>query len=547
MDNSLNQTELWPGWETVCLLGRGNSGSVYEIRKPLGDGWEYAAARQIPIPMDPEEIQELLDNGRTQEQIDEMLEERLHSVIENYRRMLRLKDCKNLVQYDDLRFSAREDAPGWDIIIRMELLHPLGQSLHPRLAEEQAIWLGVDLCRALTFCHAQNELHRNIRARSVFVGEDGSCKLGKFQPLGAAGENAPARTGYRDNNCMAPELSRGEPYSPATDQYSLGMLLYWILNERRFPFLPLPPAIPTLEQRFCALGERLAGKAFPGPAHGSEALKRIVMRACAFDPKERYADVSEMLRDLEELKKADGLLSSPFLLSPEGIEIKWAPEHVEWKLPIQKETKRGCPWARWLVPPLLILLLVLLFGPKRSGASRKTAAIPAQIAADSSTEKAGAETYQRSADGLLWAYHDGVLRIKGSGAMQDYRVSGDPEGEILLDGRPWGTYLPFIKQIQIDEGVTEIGDNAFAFCLGVQEIRLPSGVTRIGIGAFSYCLGLRYAELPESLEKVETDAFYQCKNLEEAAFLGTEEQRQKLEIGEGNAALARAMGGTEVP
>ena len=44
---------------------------------------------------------------------------------------------------------------------------------------------------------------------------------------------------------MAPEVYNNQPYGHSADIYSLGMVLYWLLNERRTPFLPLPPQVPT--------------------------------------------------------------------------------------------------------------------------------------------------------------------------------------------------------------------------------------------------------------------------------------------------------------
>ena len=92
---------------------------------------------------------------------------------------------------------------------------------------------------------------------------------------------------------MAPEVLCGAEVSPASDLYSVGMVLYWALNERRIPFVPLPPTAVEASDLAIAREQRLRGDPLPEPLHGSQALKNVVMRACADDPAQRYASVEE--------------------------------------------------------------------------------------------------------------------------------------------------------------------------------------------------------------------------------------------------------------
>ena len=65
--------------------------------------------------------------------------------------------------------------------------------------------------------------------------------------------------------------------------------------------MPLPPSVPSPTQQAEALERRMHGESLPAPKNGSDALKRIVLKACAFDPKDRYANPTEMKQDLERL------------------------------------------------------------------------------------------------------------------------------------------------------------------------------------------------------------------------------------------------------
>ena len=301
MENKQQHPVQWPGWETVRLIGRGSYGAVYEIRRPLGNAWEYAAVKHIQIPPDEGEIERLRSEGYDDRSITQRFNGYLQDFMQEYSLMARMKGCANIVYCDDVRHIQTDDGLGWDLYIKMELLTPLTKSLDAVHAEEQAIQMGKDLCRALIFFEKQKVLHRDIKPQNIFVSADGTYKLGDFgvaRTLEGSG-SASMRTGTE--RYMAPEVYQSTHYDARADQYSLGLVLYWLLNERRVPFLPLPPQVPGRREEEQALSRRMKGEAIPAPENGSAALKRIVLRACAYDPKDRYASAEEMLRDLEQL------------------------------------------------------------------------------------------------------------------------------------------------------------------------------------------------------------------------------------------------------
>ncbi len=69
------------------------------------------------------------------------------------------------------------------------------------------------------------------------------------------------------------------------------------------------------------------------------------------------------------------------------------------------------------------------------------------------------------------------------------------------------------SRVKLPEGVTSIGDSAFADCSGLTSIELPEGVTSIGDSAFADCSGLTSIELPERITSIGDGAFYGCSGL----------------------------------
>ena len=129
------------------------------------------------------------------------------------------------------------------------------------------------------------------------MSDRGEFKLGDFG-IAKVSERTGTGTMTGTMGYMAPEVANRQHYGPQADIYSLGMVLYWMMNRRTLPFLPYPPAIPSAIQRQEAANRRLAGEAFPPPAHGSAELKAIVMKACAYSPAERYQSVQELQQAL---------------------------------------------------------------------------------------------------------------------------------------------------------------------------------------------------------------------------------------------------------
>lgn len=58
-----NIQRVWPGWNTVRLIGRGSFGSVYEIERDVFDHIEKAALKVITIPPSNSDIEELYSDG----------------------------------------------------------------------------------------------------------------------------------------------------------------------------------------------------------------------------------------------------------------------------------------------------------------------------------------------------------------------------------------------------------------------------------------------------------------------------------------------------
>ena len=288
----------FPGWEVIRKLGEGSFGGVYEIHRTLPDGRvEKAALKKLTVPKDNSEIRELYSQSFSKENITAHYKDQMRELVNEYTLTQELNGCRNVVFCHDVQCVQHADGIGWDIYIRMELLKPLKLVLSADYQEMAVLKLGLSLCNALLACQEHHIVHRDIKPENILVSDRGEFKLGDFG-IAKVSEKTATGTMTGTMGYMAPEVANRWHYGAQADIYSLGMVLYWMMNRRTLPFLPFPPTIPTAAQRQEAANRRFAGESFPPPINGSRELKAVVMKACAFSTDKRYQTVRELRRDL---------------------------------------------------------------------------------------------------------------------------------------------------------------------------------------------------------------------------------------------------------
>jgi serine/threonine-protein kinase len=189
-----------------------------------------------------------------------------------------------------------------------------GESLAQRiergpLALAQALAIAVALCRALAGAHARGIVHCDVKPANVLLTRAGKVKVGDFGVARIAGGTSqlPTATVAGTPRYMAPEQARGLPMTPATDVYSAGVVVYEMLAGRP-PFLDGAPV---------ELGLRhLQEQPPPLPETVPAAVRAVVERALAKEPRDRYPDAGAMAGALDAVESppqesADTAVESP--------------------------------------------------------------------------------------------------------------------------------------------------------------------------------------------------------------------------------------------
>ncbi len=291
-------------WYITKQLGAGSYGKVFEIQRTDAlDGTVYRGAlKAITITSSPEELQSVLDeDGLDRQGASSYFRETVVALNREIALMNKVKGHSNIVSYEDHDVIEHTDGIGWDILIRMELLTPISQYFKQfdTIPRQAVLRLGIDLCRALEVCEKYSIIHRDIKPANIFVSDTGDFKLGDFGVARTASASTGASTFAGTVNYMAPEVFRREKYTASVDTYSLGLVMYQLLNANRMPFYPPYPQPLTALAKERAHDRRLAGEPLPDPVNASGPLADILRKACAPAPADRFASPTEMRLALE--------------------------------------------------------------------------------------------------------------------------------------------------------------------------------------------------------------------------------------------------------
>jgi serine/threonine protein kinase/ligand-binding sensor domain-containing protein len=205
---------------------------------------------------------------------------------------------------------------------------------------------------ALAYAHEQGVIHRDLKPSNVLVDPRGQAFLTDFG-LAKMVEGDSNLTGsliVGTPAYMAPEQGKGQPADKRSDIYSMGIILYEMVTGQT-PFEAETPMAVIIKHMTEAL---------PLPSQVNPqlppAVERVILKALAKEPDDRYQNVTDMIKALQE-----AVTLSPTLIStPDATMIS---EKKGLPLPAQpKATSRRPAWLMPVVVGAVVLLLILVAG-----------------------------------------------------------------------------------------------------------------------------------------------------------------------------------------
>ena len=190
------------------------------------------------------------------------------------------------------------------------------------------------LTSAVAEAHKRGIIHRDIKPQNVIVKSDGSLKILDF---GIATAKGSAQLTQANNvmgsvHYLAPELAKGEPASPQSDIYALGIVFYEMLTGD-VPF----KADQAVQIALQHMREPMPSVRKANP-NVPQSVENIIIRATAKNPKLRYQSCDEMLKDLEKCMSPEHQNDKPLSLNDPIDKTPTKQEKEDTKVGVTRST-----------------------------------------------------------------------------------------------------------------------------------------------------------------------------------------------------------------
>ena len=257
------------------LIGEGGMADVYSAKDLLED-------REVAVKILKEEFRE---------------NEELVRRFKNESRAISVLNHPNIVKVYDVNVSDKVQYIAMEFIDGITLKEYIEQRGEP-LTYKETIHFITQILNALQHAHDKGIVHRDIKPQNIMLSEDGSVKRMDFgiARLARSEIHTAADQAIGSVHYISPEQAKGDVTDPRADIYSVGIMMYEMLSSR-LPFESdnaVSIAIAQISDEATPL--KRVNPSIP------DGLCEIVMKAMVKDPRRRYQNALEMLRDIEEFK-----------------------------------------------------------------------------------------------------------------------------------------------------------------------------------------------------------------------------------------------------
>lgn len=290
------------GYTVSEKLGSGAFGTVYKVAKTNAAGQYVRALKHITIPTEKQYNSVLNSMGGDVSKTDSYFSQMLNNIVSEIRILndLSEKGVQHIVRYYENDILVTDAPKRYDIFILMEYLTHLDDYIqNENFLVRDVARLGLDVLYGIQSCHKHGVIHRDIKDDNIFVSDEGEYKIGDFGVSKVLKDSSRAESLKGTPNFLAPEVYLGkESYTKSVDLYSLGIVLYRLLNYSRNPFLPRFPKQYFAQDEDRAFEERMNGTTPEPPSLGGDEIGRVIVKSVS-GSSERFQNAGDFIHALE--------------------------------------------------------------------------------------------------------------------------------------------------------------------------------------------------------------------------------------------------------
>ncbi|MEM7159648.1 MAG: protein kinase [Myxococcota bacterium] len=278
-------------YELVHRLGHGGMAAVFLGRATGRAGFEKLVAVKVIHPhlaVEQEFVEMFLDEAR--------IAARLHHP--------HIVEIHDLGEDDGVFFMVMEYVEGETLASLLRQLRKHDELL----ALPAALQIMADACGGLAAAHDETDandrpmqlVHRDVSPHNLLVGMDGRVKVVDFGIAKASGRRSSTRTGQLRGKLayMSPEQASNQKIDHRTDLFALGAVLWELLTNQRL-FMAETESETLARVTACEVPD-ISEKRDDLP----DGVVKLVQRALARDPDDRFESAQQMLKEIRSLLRA---------------------------------------------------------------------------------------------------------------------------------------------------------------------------------------------------------------------------------------------------
>ncbi|UCB52334.1 MAG: CHASE2 domain-containing protein [Candidatus Zixiibacteriota bacterium] len=262
-------------YKIIEAIGKGGMGMVYKGTDPMLDRPVALKTIRLDFPLSPTETAELKDR---------LIQEAKAAGKLSHPNVVTIYDVG---EHGGLHYIAMEYLSGYSLEDFIKKKGELNYRIVARII--------IQTCEALSYAHQHGIVHRDIKPANIMLQEDFHVKvmdfgIARLETTSLTKSNIALGTPHY----ISPEQLEGRQADKRSDIFSLGVVLYEILTRRK----------PFQGQNISSLMYRVLNYDPPPPSSVSDKtpliFDRVVSKAMAKNPEERYQDAAEMSETLTE-------------------------------------------------------------------------------------------------------------------------------------------------------------------------------------------------------------------------------------------------------
>ncbi len=270
----------------ICPAIKENSDSKYIVKI-------------ISVPASQRRLDALLLTGAYPDAASalEYFKESADGIVQEAATLRKLSKLEGFLAYEDWQV---EPMDGNDLGYHVYLLSPYRLSLEKYVSRNlmthlSAVNLGLDLCAAAAICRNSGYLYVDLRPGNIYISDDKEYRIGDLGFVKLDSLKYTSIPAQYVSRYTAPEVL--DPMSTLNDTVdicAIGLVLYQIYNNGELPY-----------------GGNAVAEVFPAPVNADYEMAEIIAKACAPDPKDRWASPMEMGQALVDYMQRNTVNDTP--------------------------------------------------------------------------------------------------------------------------------------------------------------------------------------------------------------------------------------------